>query len=48
MPSLMRFLAGVIVVGLLGSAAVWALATHVEPNPREMSIRVGQDRFEAK
>jgi hypothetical protein len=48
MPSLMRFLAGCAIVGVLGSAAVWALATRVEPNPREMTIRISQDRFEAK
>lgn len=48
MPSLVRFLIGCVVVAVLGAAGVWALATQVEPRPREMSIRVSQDRFDAK
>lgn len=48
MPSLVRFLIGCVVVAVIGAAGVWALATQVEPRPREMSIRVSQERFDAK
>ncbi len=48
MPTLMRFLAGLVVVAVIGAGAVYALANYVEPHPREMTIRVSQDRFEAK
>lgn len=48
MPSLVRFLVGLLLVAGLGVAAVATLATFVEPNPREMTIRVPQDRFEGR
>lgn len=48
MPSLMRFLIGCAVVAGIGVAGVWALATQVDPRPREMTIRVPQDRFDVK
>ena len=48
MPSLIRFLVGCVVVAGVGFGAVWALSTQVEPRPREMTIRVPQDRFDAK
>ena len=43
MPSLFRFL---MVVGLLGGliyGAIYALASFVEPTPREMTITVPRD-----
>lgn len=42
MPSLFRFL---VVVGILGGAAygaVFALATYVEPKPREITVTIPQ------
>jgi hypothetical protein len=48
MPSLVRFLVAVALITALGAAAVVVLATFVDPNPREMTIRVPQDRFEAR
>ena len=45
MPSLIRLL---MVVGLLGGAAygaMFALANFVEPKPREITVTVPQDRF---
>jgi hypothetical protein len=40
MPTLMRFVTVVIVLGVLAGAAVVYLATMVEPNTREMTIRI--------
>jgi hypothetical protein len=48
MPSLVRFLVAVAFITALGAAAVVVLATFVDPHPREMTIRVPQDRFEAR
>lgn len=45
MPSLFRFLFVLLVLAGLGFAAVFALATLVEPNPREMTITVPRDRL---
>jgi len=45
MPSLIRLL---VVVGLLGGAAygaMFALANFVEPKPREMTITIPQQRL---
>ncbi|HSI39463.1 MAG TPA: hypothetical protein VLA00_02815 [Xanthobacteraceae bacterium] len=45
MPSLIRL---VVVLGLIGGAAygvLWAFANLVRPEPREMSINVPPDRF---
>jgi hypothetical protein len=45
MPSLFRFL---VFVGLLGGLAyvtVFALATFVQPKPREIIVTVPQDKF---
>jgi hypothetical protein len=42
MPSLLRFL---VVVGILGGAAygaVFALATYVDPKPREITVTIPQ------
>ncbi|MDE2577738.1 MAG: histidine kinase [Hyphomicrobiales bacterium] len=48
MPTLFRFL---IVVGLIGGAiygAMWALATFVEPQPREMTQTVPPAKLSGK
>jgi hypothetical protein len=45
MPSLIRLL---IVVGILGGlvyGAIFALATFVEPKPREMTITIPPDKL---
>lgn len=45
MPSLIRLL---VILGLIGGAVygvLWSFANLVEPHPREMSINVPQDRF---
>ena len=45
MPSLIRLL---VVLGFLGGfayAAIFALATMVEPKPREITITIPQDRL---
>lgn len=45
MPTLFRFLAVVgIIVGMV-YAGIVALATLVEPQPREITVTVPQDRF---
>lgn len=48
MPSLMRFLIALVVLAGLGAAAMYALATFVEPRPREMTIRVPQERLDPR
>ena len=48
MPTLTRLLVGVAILAALAGAAVFALATFVEPSPREMVIRVPQERLEAR
>ena len=45
MLSLFRFLLVVAVLAGLGYAAIWALATFVEPKPREMTITIPKDRL---
>lgn len=40
MPSLFRFFVVVIVLGAIGAAAMVYLATFVEPNTREMTVRI--------
>ncbi|MCK0198470.1 hypothetical protein MWN34_16270 [Ancylobacter sp. 6x-1] len=45
MPSLIRLL---VVLGLLGGlcyGAMWALANLVPPHPREMSVTIPAERF---
>jgi hypothetical protein len=45
MPSLFRFL---IVVGILAGlafAGLWSLANLVQPQPREMTVTIPQDRI---
>ncbi len=45
MPSLIRVLIVIGIVGGLGYAAIFALATYVDPKPREMVVTVPPDRF---
>jgi hypothetical protein len=45
MPSLARFLFVVGIIGGIIYAGVFALATFVDPKPREISVPVPQDRF---
>jgi hypothetical protein len=45
MPSLLKFLAVVGILAGLAFAAVWSLATFVEPKPRDITIRVPSERF---
>jgi hypothetical protein len=46
MPSLMRFLTVVVVLAALAAAAVVALATMVQPNTREMTIRIPANKLD--
>ena len=45
MPTLLRFLLVVAVLAGLGYAALYGLATFVEPQPREMTITVPPNRL---
>lgn len=45
MPSLMRLLTVVGVIAALGYAAMFALATFVDPRTREIVVTVSPDRF---
>jgi hypothetical protein len=45
MPSLLRFLAVVAILGGLTYGVIFALATWVDPKPREITVSVPQDRF---
>jgi hypothetical protein len=45
MPSLIKLLAVVGVIAGLGYAAMFALATFVDPRPREIVVTVPPDRF---
>jgi len=47
-PSLFRFLVTVAILAGLGYAALWALVTFVEPQPREMSQTVPAQRLNVK
>jgi len=47
-PSLFRFLVTVAILAGLGYAALWALVTFVEPQPREMSQTVPAQRLNIK
>lgn len=48
MPTLTRIVVGLVVLAAIGGGAVYALATFVEPKPREMVIKVPQERLEAR
>jgi len=45
MPSLFRFLLVIGIIGGLGYGVIFALATFVNPKPREMTVTVPPDRF---
>jgi hypothetical protein len=45
MPSLIRFIVFCAVVGGIVYGAMFALVLYVEPNPREISVRVPTDRI---
>lgn len=45
MPSLIRFLTVVGIIGGLIYGGIYALANLVEPKPREMTVTVPPDRF---
>lgn len=45
MPSLFRFLIVLGVLAGLAYAGMWALATFVEPTPREMEVQVPAERL---
>lgn len=48
MPTLFRFLAIVAIVGGLGFAAIYALATMVNPEPREMKVTIPASRLQGQ
>ena len=45
MPSLLRFLAVLALIAGLGYAAMFVIASVVDLQPREITVRVPQDRF---
>jgi hypothetical protein len=45
MPSLIRILVVIGIIGGIGYAAIFALATLVEPKTRDMTITVSPDKF---
>jgi hypothetical protein len=45
MPSLLRFLAVVGIIGGIVYGAIFALATFVDPHPREISVTISPDKF---
>ncbi|HEY0290803.1 MAG TPA: hypothetical protein VGC51_00485 [Hansschlegelia sp.] len=45
MPSLMRFITLVAVVGAVGFGAIYALATFVSPRTREMTVTIPAARL---
>ncbi len=48
MPTLFRFLAVIAILAGLGFAAMFALATFVEPQPRDMSVTIPFNRLQPK
>ena len=48
LPSLIRFLIVVAVLAGIGYAAMWALATLVQPTPREMTVTIPANRLPAR
>jgi hypothetical protein len=45
MPSLFRFLLVLGLLGGLGYAAVFSLATFIEPKPREITVTIPPDKL---
>ncbi|KMO42028.1 histidine kinase [Methylobacterium variabile] len=48
MPTLFRFLAVVAILAGLVFAAMFALATFVEPTPREISVTIPNSKLQPK
>jgi hypothetical protein len=48
MPTLVRFLTALIVLAAIAGGIVFALAFLVEPNTREMTIRIPASKLEPK
>lgn len=48
MPTLFRFLFVLAVIGGLAFAAMFALATFVEPEPREMTVSIPASRLQPR
>ena len=48
MPTLLRFLAVLAVIAGLAFAAVFALATFVEPEPREITVTIPSSRLQPR
>ena len=48
MPSLFRFLIVLVILGILGGAAMIYLALFVGPNTREMTVRIPAERLHAE
>jgi hypothetical protein len=47
-PTLFRFLVVVAILAGLGFAVVYALATLVEPEPREMTVTIPSNRLPSR
>jgi hypothetical protein len=47
-PTLFRFLFVVLILGGLAAAAMFALATFVEPQPREITVTIPASRLPAR
>ena len=45
MPSLLRFLTVVAIIFGICYGALWAVATFVNPKPREITVTVPPDKF---
>jgi len=48
MPTLFRFIAVLAVIGGLAFAAMFALATFVEPEPREITVTIPSSRLTSR
>ena len=48
MPTLFRFLAVLAVIGGIGFAAMFALATFVQPEPREITVSIPNSRLPSR
>lgn len=46
MPTLFRFLAVVAILGGLAFAGLYALATFVEPTPREITVTIPNSKLQ--
>jgi uncharacterized membrane protein len=45
MPSLLRFLAVIAILGVVVYVGLYALAHFVQPKPREISVSIPSDKF---